>query len=295
MRRATRVSSLRAYRRRTTTRTRASSRTMVARRTPSGAGRGRGAPRGRVRRHQGGGLLRQTSERVRGGFRGGRRRVYRRLRGLRPPPRRSTRAPRGSRGDGRRRGPQRRRALPGQLQARASRPLLRVGHRGRHRSSSSSTRHFNISGEQVYKHSMGADRYLGVEHASASIDCPARARVLRHHRPRPLRQQTHRLRGHRRRVRAHGSRAQSPPRQLPRAVVRPLSPPRARLRARRRTRARRTETIRSRETRRGTRHRGLHDGSQRTAVSRRARAGVSHRSGLSRRVRASRSDGVREA
>ena len=30
------------------------------------------------------------------------------------------------------------------------------------------TRHFNISGEQVYKHSMGADRYLGVEHASAS-------------------------------------------------------------------------------------------------------------------------------
>lgn len=30
------------------------------------------------------------------------------------------------------------------------------------------TRHFNISGEQVYKHSMGADRYLGVEQASAS-------------------------------------------------------------------------------------------------------------------------------
>ena len=29
------------------------------------------------------------------------------------------------------------------------------------------TRHFNISGESIYKHSMGASRYLGVEHASA--------------------------------------------------------------------------------------------------------------------------------
>ena len=247
--------------------------------------RGRGAPRGRVRRHQGGGLLRKASERARGGFRGGGRVVYRRLRGLRPPPRRSVpRAPRGSRGDGRRRGPQRRRALPDQLQARASRPLLRVGHRGRHRR----PRHAPL------QHQRRAS--VQTLHGGGSIPRrrarlrlrggrPARARVLRHHRPRPLRKQTHRLRDHRRRVRAHGARAQSPPRQLPRAVVRPLPPPRARLRARRRTRARRTETIRSRETRPGTRHRGLHDGGQRTAVSRTARAGVSHRSGLSRRVR----------